>query len=148
MLSRIVAMNFAPLTNRCHSYITGLSHSYRSLSDYISHHSLHPHSCSRLSRCTCSLSSNHTHTIYTLDILSHPAEYCLACLLTKRFPCIPSLISCVLIPACVPDLFSPPSPLDIVCRSPTHACPRITLLSCPCHTCLLLPDPACIDHVV
>ncbi len=91
---------------------------------------------------------SHTHTIYTLDILSHPAEYCLACLLTKRFPCIPSLISCVLIPARVPGLFSPPSPLDIVCRSPTHACPRITLLSCPCHTCLLLPDPACIDHVV
>ncbi len=32
------------------------------LLDYISHHSLHPHSCFTLSRCTCSQSSNHTHT--------------------------------------------------------------------------------------
>ncbi len=32
------------------------------LLDYISHHSLHPHSCFTLSRCTCSQSSHHTHT--------------------------------------------------------------------------------------
>ncbi len=41
------------------------------------------------------------------------------------------------------DYFSA-SPLDIVRRSKTHACSRNTLVSCPCHTCLLLFDnPAC-----
>lgn len=46
------------------------------LLDYISHHSLHPHSCFTLSRCTCSQSLNHPHTILTLNILPHAAEYC------------------------------------------------------------------------
>ncbi len=66
-MSRIVAMNIVPLTTRGHSSITGLSLSYRSLIDYISHQSLHPHSCSQLSRLhlisiSQSPSPNHTHT--------------------------------------------------------------------------------------
>ncbi len=36
------------------------------------------------------------------------------------------------------------SPLDIVRRSKTHACPTITLVSCLCYTRLLLFDPACV----
>ncbi len=36
------------------------------------------------------------------------------------------------------------SPLDIVRRSKIHACPRITPVPCPCHTRLLLLDPACV----
>ncbi len=63
-MSRIVAMNIAPLTTRCHSSITGLSHTYRSLLDYISHHSLHPHSCPRSSRLHLfTIIQSHTHYI-------------------------------------------------------------------------------------
>ncbi len=57
-------MNIAPLTTRCHSSITGLSHTYRSLLDYISHHSLHPHSCPRSSRLHLfTIIQSHTHYI-------------------------------------------------------------------------------------
>ncbi len=46
---------------------------------------------------------------------------------------------------CLPglSLFALPL-LDIVCRSSTHACPKDYSVSCPCHTCLLFIDPACI----
>ncbi len=30
-----------------------------------------------------------------------------------------------------------------VIKAKTHACPRITLVTCPCHICLLLFDAAC-----
>ncbi len=76
-----------PVTNPSHEHCS--THHQRSLShhwtltqlqitllDYISHHSLHPHSCFTLSRCTCSQSFNHPHTILTLNILPHSAEYC------------------------------------------------------------------------
>ncbi len=46
---------------------------------------------------------------------------------------------------CLPglSLFALPL-LDIVRRSSTHACPKDYSVSCPCHTCLLFIDPACI----
>ncbi len=46
---------------------------------------------------------------------------------------------------CLPglSLFALPL-LDIVCRSLTHASPKDYSVSCPCHTCLLVIDPACI----
>ncbi len=46
---------------------------------------------------------------------------------------------------CLPglSLFALPL-LDIVCRSSTHASPKDYSVSCPCHTCLLFIDPACI----
>ncbi len=46
---------------------------------------------------------------------------------------------------CLPglSLFALPL-LDIVRRSSTHACPKDYPVSCPCHTCLLFIDPACI----
>ncbi len=46
---------------------------------------------------------------------------------------------------CVPglSLFALPL-LDTVRRSSTHACPKDYSVSCPCHTCLLFIDPACI----
>ncbi len=46
---------------------------------------------------------------------------------------------------CLPglSLFALPL-LDIVRRSSTHACPKDNSVSCPCHTCLLFIDPACI----
>ncbi len=56
---------------------------------------------------------------------------------------IPSL-HLVWIIACVPGLSLCLALLDIVRRSSTHACPMITLVSCPCHICLLLFDPACV----
>ncbi len=86
-------MNIAPLTTRGHSSITGLSLSYRSLIDYISHQSLHPHSCSQLSRLhlisiSQSPSPNHTHTHTHYISPGHSPIHCrvlLACLHTKRF---------------------------------------------------------------
>ncbi len=46
---------------------------------------------------------------------------------------------------CLPglSLFALPL-LDIVCRSSTHASPKDYSVSCPCHTCFLFIDPACI----
>ncbi len=46
---------------------------------------------------------------------------------------------------CLPglSLFALPL-LDIVCQSSTHASPKDYAVSCPCHTCLLFIDPACI----
>ncbi len=46
---------------------------------------------------------------------------------------------------CLPglSLFALPL-LDIVCRSSTHASPKDYSVSCPCPTCLLFIDPACI----
>ncbi len=90
------------------------------------------------------------------------AEYCLAFITlqeiaTLRSPhychsfALPFVVSCVLILArvwiiaCLPglSLFTLPL-LDIVRRSSTHACPKDYSVSCPCHTCLLFIDPACI----
>ncbi len=75
----------------------GLSHSYRSLIDCISHHSLHPHSCSQWSRLHLfTITQSHTHYINPGLSATH-CRVLLAPLHTKRFPSILSLISCVLI---------------------------------------------------
>ncbi len=98
---------------------------------------------------TITQSHTHTHTHYLSSGLSptHRRVLFSQSTLQSVFPvflvCFPVFWFC----SCSWIILLP-SPLDLVCRSPTHACLRITLVSCPCHTCLLLPDPACIDHVL
>ncbi len=63
-MSRILAMNLQSLTTRGHS----ASQSHRSLLDYMSHHPLHPHSCSPLithapaNNLTITITQSHAHT--------------------------------------------------------------------------------------
>ncbi len=155
-MSRILAMNFPSFTTRGHSpstwtftqlQITLRLHfpSFTAPTQLFTIITLAPvHHLS----ITIIQSHTHTHTHYINSGLSLTLCRVLFSLATIEAFSLYSLFdSCVLIPARVPGLFSLPSPLDIVRRSPTHACPWIILVSCPCHTCLLLSDPACIDHV-
>ncbi len=161
-MSQIQAMNFSSFTSRGHSPITwtftphsqsqitqGLHFPSSTALTQLSALITHTPETNLTITITQSHTHTHTHTHYINSGLSHTHCWVLFSLATvNAFPSLPSLNSCVLIPARVLGLFSLSSPLDIVCRSPTHACPWIILVSCPCHTCLLLSDPACIDHVL
>ncbi len=157
-MSRIVAMNIAPLTTRGHSPITMDFHTTQL---QITHRLHFPSSTAPTQlftiitlapvfhlTITITQSHTHTHTLLKLWTFSHSLPSIVSLSAYKAFPQFTLFDSCVPIPARVPGLFSLPCPLDIVRRSPTHACPWIILVSCPCHTCLLLSDPACIDHVL
>ncbi len=107
----------------------------------------HAHTCKQSPNHHHPITHTHTHYISPGHSPIH-GRVLLASLAYEAFPSFPSLFSCVLFDfpcsdsARAPGLFSLPCPLDIVRRSPTHACLRTILCLIPaipvCY-CLTLP---------
>ncbi len=133
-------MNFAPLTTRGHSPTTWTFTPHTQLQIT---HRLHSPSVTALTQLFSIISlhlftiiQSHTHYISSGLSATHGRVLFSLATLQSVFPSFLSLFPCVPIPWII--LSALPSGLSL---------PKDYSLPHPCYTCLLLSDPACIDHV-
>ncbi len=150
-MSQIQAMNFAPLTHHMDFHTTQSVTDHSRTTFPIIH-------CTNTAVCTdhahtCKQSPNHHHPITHTHTLHKPWTF------SHSLPSIVSLV-CIQSVSKFPEFVLPvfwfrpcswtilsalPSGLSLPIADPRL--PKDYSLPHPCYTCLLLSDPACIDHV-